>query len=342
MIFRRAGACIVLAALAALGVITALDAQSPPSTWSVPDVQALPSGAWRDTVLYGRVLFSDTATVIGPEVRDESMRFAGNNLSCQSCHLQGGTQQYSIPMVGVFAIFPMFIARENEVRTIEDRIDGCMERSMNGRALPVDGKEMKALVAYFQFLSTGVPIGKPVEGRGTPALPLLDRAASPDHGAEVYAQRCVACHQADGRGIRNGIAGDAKGYLYPPLWGQDSFNDGAGMHRLIASASFIRANMPLGARHDTPILSVEDAWDVAAYINTRRRPPANISIETIPTVRVNRWMHRSRRLPMRFHRRSTSSDPSVRSSTRKRVVFLPGDTTGEVKFRVRTVRWSPR
>ena len=210
--------------------------------------------------------------MIGPEVRDEAMRFAGNNLSCQSCHLQAGTQQYSIPMVGVYAIFPMFIARENEVRTIEDRIEGCMERSMNGRALPVDGKEMKALVAYFQFLSTGVPIGKPVEGRGTPALPLLDRAASPDHGAEVYAQHCVACHQADGRGIRKGIAGDAKGYLYPPLWGQDSFNDGAGMHRLIASASFIRANMPLGARHDMPILSVEDAWDVAAYINTRPRP----------------------------------------------------------------------
>ena len=271
MTFRRAGVSIVLAALAALGVITALDAQSPPSTWSVPDAQALPAGAWRDTVLYGRVLFSDTATVIGPEVRDESMRFAGNNLSCQSCHLQGGTQAFALPMVGVYALFPMFIARENEVRTIEDRIEGCMERSMNGRALPVDGSEMKALVGYFQFLSTGVPIGQPVEGRGTPALPLLDRAASPDTGPR--SMRNVASPAIRRmEGASKGDRGRREGYLYPPLWGQDSFNDGAGMHRLIASASFIRANMPLGTRHDTPILSVEDAWDVAAYINTRPRP----------------------------------------------------------------------
>ncbi|MEN3338960.1 MAG: thiosulfate dehydrogenase [Acidobacteriota bacterium] len=272
MKLRRAAFCTALAASVALGLIAALHAQALPPTWNVPDVQGLPSGAWRDTVLYGRLLFSDTATVIGPEVRDPSMRFSGNNLSCQSCHLQGGTQQYSIPMIGVYAIFPMFMARENEVRTIEDRIEGCMERSMNGRALPGDGKEMKAMVAYIQFLSTGVPIGKTVEGRGSPALPLLDRAASPDRGADVYAQRCIACHRADGQGIRKGVAGDAKGYLYPPVWGPDSFNDGAGMHRLIASASFIRANMPLGTRYDMPMLFVEDAWDVAAYINTRPRP----------------------------------------------------------------------
>jgi thiosulfate dehydrogenase len=272
MTLRRAGLWIGLALGAALRIITALHAQSPPSAWNVPDVQALPPGAWRETVLYGRLLFSDTATIIGPEVRYSSMRFAGNNLSCQSCHLQGGTQQYSIPMIGVYALFPMFIARENEVRTIEDRIEGCMERSMNGRALPIDGKEMKALVAYIQFLSTGVPIGKTLEGRGSPALPLLDRAASPDRGAEVYAQRCVACHQAEGQGIRKGPIGDATGYLYPPLWGPDSFNDGAGMHRLIAAASFIRGNMPLGTKYDMPMLSVDDAWDVAAYINTRPRP----------------------------------------------------------------------
>ena len=272
MIFRRAGACIVLAALAALGVITALDAQSPPSTWSVPDVQALPSGAWRDTVLYGRVLFSDTATVIGPEVRDESMRFAGNNLSCQSCHLQGGTQQVLHPHGWRLRHLPdVHRARERspDDRGPHRRLHGAQHERTGaaGRRKGDEGAGCLLPVSehWRPDRETG---GRP----GHAGIAAPDRAASPDHGAEVYAQRCVACHQADGRGIRNGIAGDAKGYLYPPLWGQDSFNDGAGMHRLIASASFIRANMPLGARHDTPILSVEDAWDVAAYINTRARP----------------------------------------------------------------------
>jgi thiosulfate dehydrogenase len=143
---------------------------------------------------------------------------------------------------------------------------------MNGRALPTDGREMKAMVAYVQFLSTGTTIGKAVEGRGAPALPLLDRAADPVKGSEVYATRCVACHLPNGQGVRRGTVGDANGYLYPPLWGPDSYNNGAGMHRLIASANFIRANMPFGTKYDAPVLSEEDAWDVAAYINSHARP----------------------------------------------------------------------
>jgi thiosulfate dehydrogenase len=82
----------------------------------------------------------------------------------------------------------------------------------------------------------------------------------------------VTCHQANGQGLRRGRAGDGQGYLYPPLWGPDSFNDGAGMHRLIASANFIRANMPFGTQYDVPVLSVEDAWNVAAFVNSQRRP----------------------------------------------------------------------
>ena len=131
---------------------------------------------------------------------------------------------------------------------------------------------MKALVAYIQFLSTGVPVGKSLEGRGSPNLPLLARAADPKRGAAVYDKNCALCHQANGQGQRKGAPSDAGGYLYPPLWGPDSFNDGAGMHRLMASASFIHANMPFGTHYDQPELSAEDAWDVAAYINSQPRP----------------------------------------------------------------------
>ena len=254
------------------GALAATRAQTPGPLWPAPDINALPSGIWKDTVLRGRALFTDTPAWLGPEVRDRAMRYAGNNLSCQSCHLQGGTQRFGMPLIGIYAVFPVYIARENDVRTIEDRIEGCMERSMNGRPLPVGGPEMKALVAYLQFLSTGVPIGTSLEGRGSPALPMLDRAASPAHGAEVFAQKCIVCHQPSGQGLRKGPRGDARGYVFPPLWGPDSFNDGAGMHRLIASANFIRANMPFGTKYDAPVLSVDDAWDVAAYINNQPRP----------------------------------------------------------------------
>ena len=240
--------------------------------WRAPDADALPAGIWKDAVLYGRRLFVETPGLIGPEAADPRLRFAGNNLSCQSCHLVAGTQAFALPMVGVYAAFPAYMARENEVRTIEDRIEGCMERSMNGRPLPLEGREMKAMVSYLQFLSTGRPVGQGTEGRGTPALALLDRAADVEKGRAVYAATCQACHQADGQGLRRGRKGDGAGYLYPPLWGPDSFNDGAGMHRLISSANFIRANMPLGTTYRAPVLRVEDAWDVAAYINSQPRP----------------------------------------------------------------------
>src|SRR5262249_31060435 len=149
---------------------------------------------------------------IGPEAAVRSSRYAGNNLSCQNCHLQSGTRQWGLPVVGVFSLFPAFMARENEVRTIEDRINGCLERSLNGRSLPADAAEMKALVAYLQFLSSGVPIGRVVDGRGSPALPLLSRAADPSRGRGVFVERCATCHQLNGLGLRRGRRGDANGY----------------------------------------------------------------------------------------------------------------------------------
>lgn len=269
---RRLAIFAVLALALGVSTIVVSTRAATEDAWPQPNADSLPAGAFKDSVLYGRKVFNETYSVIGPEVRDEKMRYSGNNLSCQSCHLQSGTQRFALPMIGVYGAFPVYIAREDEVRTLEERIEGCMERSMNGRQIPLGGKEMKALLSYIQFVSTGVPVGKATEGRGSPPLPLLERAADPKRGAAVYETNCATCHQPDGQGKRNGVPGDAKGYLYPPLWGPDSFNDGAGMHRLIASATFVRANMPFGTHYDRPVLSAEDAWDVAAYINSQPRP----------------------------------------------------------------------
>jgi thiosulfate dehydrogenase len=273
-IMRNGARFAILAAalLMGAGVTYSAENSGAATPWPQPDPDKLEKGPWKDTVLYGRKLFTETYSVIGPEVSDKSMRYAGNNLSCQSCHLQGGTQRFAIPMIGVYGVFPTYIGRENEVRTLEERIEGCMERSMNGRQIPIGGKEMKALVSYIQFLSSDVPVGKSLQGRGSPSLPLMTRAADPKKGEEAFHNYCAECHQPDGQGKRRGMKGDAKGYDFPPLWGPDSFNDGAGMHRLIASASFIHANMPFGTRYDQPMLTNEEAWDVAAYVNSQPRP----------------------------------------------------------------------
>jgi thiosulfate dehydrogenase len=253
-------------------------AQHQPATnvvevpWAVSDVDKLPDDAWGRTVRYGRELITRTYALIGPDVGDPSHRYAGNNLSCQNCHLEAGTKQFGLPFQGVYADFPNYRTRSGAVGTIEDRIQGCMTRSMNGKPLAPEGPEMTAIVAYMKFLSDGRPVGAPTPGRGAGKMPEMTRAADPGHGKQVYNQVCAACHGADGQGQRNGKPGDAQGYLFPPLWGDDSFNDGAGMDRLIAAANFVHTNMPIGTTWRAPVLSPEDAWDIAAFIQAQPRP----------------------------------------------------------------------
>jgi thiosulfate dehydrogenase len=266
------------AAVVALASAGPLAAQ-PPSpakvdlgAWTPPDIAQVPDTADGRLIRQGHALLTETYAHIGPEVADVAKRYAGNNLSCQSCHLQGGSQPYSMPYLGVWGSFPQYRARENEVSTLEERINGCMQRSMNGKPLPLDSREMKAMLAYMKWVSTGVPVGATLVGAGTQAIKEPARAADPKRGAEVYERNCAVCHGNDGQGVRAGTVGDAKGYQFPPLWGPDSYNNGAGMYRLLTAAGFIRSNMPLGTTYRDPALSDEDAYDVAAYLNTQARP----------------------------------------------------------------------
>jgi thiosulfate dehydrogenase len=266
------------AASLAIGVARGQGPQTPSSAptqetvWAVPDVDQLPNDDMGRTVRYGRDLVVKTASLIGPEISDPTHRFAGNNLNCQSCHIEGGTKKFGLPFIGVYADFPNYGARSGSVGTIEDRIQGCMVRSMNGKPLPPDGPEMTAMVAYLKFLSINHVVGAPTVGRGSGKMQELSRAADPERGRSVYAQNCASCHGEQGQGQRAGKVGDAQGYTIPPLWGPDSFNDGAGMGRLIDAANFIHNNMPDGTTWQQPALSMEDAWDVAAFVESHPRP----------------------------------------------------------------------
>src|SRR6516165_505966 len=239
------------------------------SQWTPPDIGTVGDDPFGELVKYGHELFTNTANEIGPAVANESKRLAGNNLACQNCHLHAGTQPYAMPLTGVWGQFPQYRGREGMVDMLEERINGCMERSMNGRALPLESREMKAFSSYMRWLSTGIPDGAKLRGAGTLQIKEPDRAANPARGAEVYAQVCAACHGADGSGQR---AQNGLGYQFPPLWGRDSYNNGAGMSRLLTAAAYALHNMPLGTSFDSPLLMDEQAYDVAGYIVSQNRP----------------------------------------------------------------------
>jgi thiosulfate dehydrogenase len=150
---------------------------------------------------------------------------------------------------------------------------------MHGRALSLDSREMKAFSAYIRWLSEGIPDGAKLLGAGTLQIKEPARAADPDRGAEVYAQVCAACHGADGLGQR---AQNGLGYQFPPLWGSDSYNSGAGMSRLLTAAAYALHNMPLGIKFDVPVLTDEQAYDVAGYIVSHERPKKENLDEDFP------------------------------------------------------------
>jgi len=266
-------ALVVLLLVIGGGVAKAEPQALPP--WEPPDPATLPDDSLGRTIRYGHDLIANTAALIGPDAADPARRYAGNGLDCQSCHLDAGTRRFGLPLAGVWGVFPTFIARENEVRTLAQRIDGCMERSLNGRALPPGGPEMTAMLAYIRFISGTAPAGAGPVGRGVPPLALPNRAADPAHGAALYQEHCAQCHQQNGQGLRLSAADAAdsrRRYQFPPLWGPDSYNDGAGMARPITAARFIRANMPFGTDFANPVLEIADAFDIAVFIDSQPRP----------------------------------------------------------------------
>jgi thiosulfate dehydrogenase len=273
---RRIAAIAALLSGIAIAVLLSGEGRAQQAqSWQVPDPDSLPDDAYGRAVRMGRDLIVKTSSMIGPDAPDPARRYAGNGLDCQSCHLNAGTQRFGLPLAGVWGVFPTYIARENEVRTLEERINGCMERSMNGKALPLGGPDMKAMLTYIQFISGSERVGKPLDGRSTPVLALPSAAGDPVHGKQVFTATCVVCHGEDGQGKRLEPA-DAREtgrrYQFPPLWGPDSYNDGAGMARGITAAQFMHANMPFGTTFEAPVLSVPDAFDVMAFISGQPRP----------------------------------------------------------------------
>ena len=239
--------------------------------WTAPDIMAVKDSAQRAQLLYGKELVAHTAEYFGPEGAIEANKT--NGLNCQNCHLDAGTKVFGNNYSRVAATYPKMRARSGQVEDVYKRINDCFERSLNGTALDKDSPEMQAMAAYIQFLGKDVPKGEKPAGSGFKELTFLNRPIDPVHGKVVYEEKCVSCHQADGQGLK-----DAQGvYTYPPLWGPLSYNEGAGLYRMSNFAKYVKWNMPLGINHDDPDLTDEEAWDVAAWVNTQPRPRKDLS-----------------------------------------------------------------
>ena len=215
----------------------------------VPAESEVTDTATLASIRRGRALIHST--------RDSLPRNVAGALTCANCHIGDGTQANAMPLVGTYSRFPQYRARSGHVDLLEDRINDCFKRSMNGKALDAQGRDMRDIVTYIAFLSRGYPPGSEMNGQGVPKLePLKGDTA---RGRQIFATTCVACHGADG----NGSA------VAPPLWGPRSFNIGAGMARIRSAAAFIHQLMP---RDRAGTLTPQQAFDVATYINMRPRP----------------------------------------------------------------------
>lgn len=228
----------------------------------------------------GEELFYSTYKYLGAEsgiLAANGKPYVGNKLACTNCHMDGGTRPHTAPViVSSYKYDPApYSTREGVNRTLPIRLNSCFERSMAGEALPLDSQWMKDMVAYIDYLGTGLQAGytfTQVPGQLVPRQPWLATAADPVRGETIYKASCRSCHQDDGQGV---WLADEKRYRYPALWGPNSFGVMAGTGQLATGMAVVYGSMPydkVNSVDPSTRMPVQDAWDVTAYMLSKDRP----------------------------------------------------------------------
>ena len=248
------------------------------TAWDVPQNPltdpSLDDSRLSKDIRWGFKLFTNTPA--------EAKAFTPSKMTCANCHLNAGQRERSLPLVAVAAMFPEYNRRSGRLYSLNDRIVDCFWRSENATGVGGDvddpslaagklpspaSKEVLAIAAYITWLARGATVGKNPAWRGqnTIAAAAQIPVAKIDRrqGEAIFNERCVSCHGADGQGV---AVGDKKP---GPLWGPDSWNDGAGAARVYTLAGIVRYAMPY---LNPGSLSDEEAQEVAAFINAKPRP----------------------------------------------------------------------
>jgi thiosulfate dehydrogenase len=236
-----------------------------------------PAGEVGNMVRLGEDILNNTDT------HPLTKNLVGNKLQCKSCHLKGsdgkpGTGSGIGTFIGTATAFPAYSKREKTVQTLQNRINNCFMRSMNGKRPIIDTKESIAMATYITWLSEGLPMKMDTKRPCSPYT--SDRWASNQkkfaaiqkkaahtnylNGKKLFDAKCAMCHGANGAGVGN----------FPPLWGKDknnnwlSYNTGAGLSKLNKGAAWIQSNMPL---HQGGTLKDQEAADIMLYIDAQPR-----------------------------------------------------------------------
>jgi len=223
-------------------------------------------GRLSEVVKLGEAIVEKTTT------HPMSKEYVGNALNCTSCHLNNGKHEKAGTFLATATAYPAWSPRENRVITLEDRVLNCFMRSCNGTRPPLGSEVSVAVTAYITSLSQGQSLRmnskRPVGPGAIKLLSVKPDQAEIQRGMSLYVSRCAECHQKDGQGDNDN----------PPVWGERSYNDGAGLSSVENLAAWLKVAMPL----DDTDLSDQEALDIAAYVNSHKRPHFDLR-EHLPT-----------------------------------------------------------
>lgn len=269
---------------AAQALLARYDAR-PRQPWREPDEARIPPGPEGDRIREGIDLLRHTSRRVGLLAPDAGKHMNWNSLNCVNCHQAGpsglpGSKPHALPLVNAVNDYPKFDIKSGKVISLEQRTIG-MFGAAPVRITP-DTPELQAILAYLRWLAADTRPGQAMEGAGLLPLPPVAQAADPVRGAALYAAKCQLCHGADAQGQRQPDFAQGGGYIFPPLAGDDTYDDAGHMFAVPLLARYLVASMPLGASWQQPQLTPQQALDIAAYVNAdgmpRRQNPNRLKL----------------------------------------------------------------
>ncbi len=262
-ILKITGWCLTVIAMSLMVLAYERDNHEDNTRVLLVDFSKIPKDKFGDEVKYGKELLVNTAYYIGPE--GVNGKYLGNRMNCTNCHQDAGTKAFSFNLISSHENYPQYRAREGQVLTLAERVNNCIERPHNGKPLPLDSREMIAILSYLKWINGFAPKNETFAGSKNLQISFPKREASSERGSLLYATHCQRCHGENGEGQ---LKADGSTFVYPPLWGNESYQPGSSMHRIIKMSQWLKGNMPYDrASWNKPFLSDEEDLDIAAFIN---------------------------------------------------------------------------